>query len=160
MNEQIAGASSSSPRRKQPDEGGVSLPPRGFWATLAWVFGAFIMSVFVEYWFLRVWISGHPGQPYRPTQNGGLWAARVCIEVWVQFAIIVLGIRLTNRRATKYLSLVRPSVREAAVGALFVAGYVLLFHALIYLSGGPFASPMFSQIYRSARSAGGSIMFL
>jgi uncharacterized protein len=152
-------AGAGAPRGFAPQDaiqGAAELAPKpwGFWATLAWGFAAFGVTLLIQYGVVLGWAMRHPqlyiGDVWR---NGSLLAAILIISTPIQIAIFVLAARLRRYPAGIYLGLNLPRLRDVMIGIACLAALLALFDALGAAFGeNDVTSRGFAEVYRAARA--------
>jgi membrane protease YdiL (CAAX protease family) len=140
-----------------PDESGPQ--PWGIAATLAWLVLTLVISVLVAVAVYGAWVGGVPRE-LASTYDGVLVTIGTLASVPVVVAVLAMAARQRRWGAASYLALSIPRRGEIVMAVVCVIALVLVFNALLYVTGNDIVTPFQIDVYRSASEAGVLAWFL
>ncbi len=128
--------------------------PWGYWATLGWAILAGVLSATITFLALLWKRPDILHEPADLTNDGQLLSFTTTVSDAVQIVALALVARMARWPPGKYLGLIRPSGRDAALAVAALAVFLPGFDALTYLSGRDIVTPFQVTSYLSARASG------
>jgi uncharacterized protein len=127
--------------------------PWGYWATFGWAILAAVLSAIVALLAVLWRRRGILPEPTDLTNDGQLLSFMTAVSDAVQIGALALAAWLARWPPGKYLGLIRPSSRDAALALGAVALFLLGFDALTWLLGRDIVTPFQVTSYLSARAS-------
>ena len=128
--------------------------PWGYWATLGWAILAAVLSaviaILAALWKRPSILSA----PADLMNDGQLLSFMIAISDAIQIGALAFVARLAHWSPGKYLGLVRPSGRDAALPLAALAVLMPGLDALTYVLGGDIVTPFQVTSYLGARASG------
>jgi membrane protease YdiL (CAAX protease family) len=135
-------------------DAGRPLRPWGYWATFGWAALAFLLSLIIAVVALFWWRPDILSTPADLANDAQLLSFTLVVSDTVQVGALVFAARLAHWPPGRYLGLIRPSGREAAIALVCLALFLPGFDALTYLVGKDIVPPFQVTSYVSARASG------
>jgi membrane protease YdiL (CAAX protease family) len=127
--------------------------PWGIPATIAWLLFAFLASVVVATAVFAAWQGDRVN--IRPsTYDGVMITIGALASVPVQIAVLAFAARLRRWTPADYLALNRPKRSEIVFAVLCTIALMVVFDALMVVSGRDLVPPFQVEAYQSAKDAG------
>jgi membrane protease YdiL (CAAX protease family) len=127
--------------------------PWGIPATIAWLLFAFLASVVVATAVFAVW-QGDRVNLRTSSYDGVMITIGALASVPVQVAVLAFAARLRRWTPADYFALNRPKRSEVIFAILCTIALVVVFDALMVVSGRDLVPPFQSEAYQTAKNAG------
>src|SRR3954467_2134656 len=127
--------------------------PWGIPATIAWLLFAFLASVVVATAVFAGW-QGDRANMRPSTYDGVMITIGALASVPVQIAVLAFAARLRRWTPADYLALNRPKRSEIVFAVLCTIALMVVFDALMVVSGRDLVPPFQVEAYQSAKDAG------
>lgn len=127
--------------------------PWGIPATIAWLLFAFLVSVVVATAAFAVW-QGDRANIRPSTYDGVMITIGALISIPVQVAVLAFATRLRRWAPADYFALNIPRRSEIVFAVLFTIGLMIVFDALMVVSGRDLVPPFQTEAYQTAKDAG------
>jgi len=135
------------------DQNPTPAQPWGVPATIAWLLFAFLASVVVATIVFAAWQGDRVN--IRPsTYDGVMITIGAMASVPVQIAVLAFAARLRRWTPADYLALNRPKRSEIVFAVLCTIALMVVFDALMVVSGRDLVPPFQVEAYQSAKDAG------
>jgi len=128
--------------------------PWGFWATLGWAILATVLSAVIAILAVLWKRPNILSEPADLMNDGQLLSFTIAISDAIQIGALAFVARLAHWPSGKYLGLVRPSGRDAALPLAALAVLTPGLDALTYVLGGDIVTPFQVTSYLGARASG------
>jgi membrane protease YdiL (CAAX protease family) len=128
--------------------------PWGYWSTLGWAILAAVLSALIAVLALLWQRPDVLSTPVDLTNDGQLLSFTTIVSNAIQIGALALVARLAHWPPGKYLGLIRPSGRDAALALGTLALFLPGFDVLTYLLGREIVTPFQVTSYLSARASG------
>jgi len=128
--------------------------PWGYWTTLGWAVLAAVLSAIIA---LLATLWRRPdilSAPVDLTNDGELLSLTTALSDTIQIGALALVAKMAHWPPGKYLGLIRPGGRDAALALVSLALFLPGFDALTYLLGRDIVTPFQVASYLSARASG------
>jgi uncharacterized protein len=125
----------------------------GIPATIAWLLFAFLASVVVATAVFAAW-QGDRANMRPSTYDGVMITIGALASVPVQIAVLAFAARLRRWAPADYLALNIPRRSEIVFAVLSTIALMIVFDALMYVSGRDLVPPFQVEAYQSAKDAG------
>jgi len=135
---------------------GAEIHPRpwGYWATLGWTVLAAVLSGIIAFPAVLWKYPDILSKPVDLANDGQLLSFTTIISDAIEIGVLALAARLAHWPPAKYLGLIRPDRRDAAIALAALAVLLPGFDALTYLLGRNIVTPFQVTSYLSARASG------
>jgi membrane protease YdiL (CAAX protease family) len=130
-----------------------SLPPWGWWASVAWLLLAFVAAGIATVLVYGAWLGERP-RPTTVSYDGTLLAAGAIVSIPVEVAVLAAAARLRRWPVADYLAINVPRRGEIVVAVVCVIALGLAFNLLLVLTGRDIVTPFQIESYRTAKDAG------
>ena len=127
--------------------------PWGIPATIAWLLFAFLASVVVATAVFAAW-QGDRANMRPSTYDGVMITIGALASVPVQIAVLAVAARLRRWTPADYLALNMPRRSETVFAVLCTIALMIVFDALMVVSGRDLVPPFQVEAYQSAKDAG------
>jgi uncharacterized protein len=127
--------------------------PWGIPATIAWLLFAFLASVVVATAVFAAW-QGDRANMRPSTYDGVMITIGALASVPVQIAVLAFAARLRRWTPADYLALNMPRRSETVFAVLCTIALMIVFDALMYVSGRDLVPPFQVEAYQSAKDSG------
>ena len=128
--------------------------PWGYWATLGWAILAAVVSAVIAILAVLWKRPSILSAPADLMNDGQLLSFMIAIADAIQIGALAFVARLAHWSPGKYLGLVRPSGRDAALPLAALAVLMPGLDALTYVLGGDIVTPFQVTSYLGARASG------
>lgn len=128
-------------------------PPWGILATVAWLLGAFLVSMLTAAIVYGMWKGGNPA-PRAATYDGVMIGLGTLASVPVQIAVLSFAAQVRQWTPSSYFALTMPRRGEIVFAVIAVLAVNLAFDALLYVTGRDVVPSFQSEAYQSAKDFG------
>jgi membrane protease YdiL (CAAX protease family) len=135
------------------DQNPTPAQPWNIPATIAWLLFAFLASVVVATAVFAAW-QGDRANLRSSTYDGVIITIGALASVPVQVAVLAFAARLRRWTPADYLALNMPRRSEIVFAVLCTIALMIVFDALMFVSGRNLVPPFQIEAYQSAKDAG------
>jgi hypothetical protein len=126
----------------------------GYWATMAWAVGAFLIGQFVALGLMVLWQHGDFSSIRTMPYDGVMVTLFILISNPVTVAVLAAAVAFAGADFAGYMAMRWPSRRDVAVGVIGLVVLIAIGDALLYLSGRAVVTEFQLESYVTAKAEG------